>query len=504
MMKSIVRNLVKKKLGGFEQLVNSIHHNAPMNVKERKKVAVVGAGIAGMSAAVVLAERGFEVDIFERDGFLGGKAGSWSHTFPDSYATNIEHGFHAFFRQYYNLRRILGKVGADRNLIPIDDFLILTQDHGNFSFKEINTVPILNLLSMLRLKTYTIKDLAFRLKINHMMALLEYDRERTFAAFDSMTLEEYAQAANLPDKLHLMFTSFSRAFFAEPHLISMAELIKNLHFYFLSNDHGLIYDVLDDDFEISLWQPVVKYLENFKVNIHTNAAVDKIVKKNGSFFLKSTEYQYVVLAADITGTRKIIAASQKIQKSYKKFAKQISKQKISQKYAVLRIWIDKDTDRKLPFSIFTDALEILDSITIYHQTEKTATQWVNENGGGIFELHSYALPDGWDDREAIREQLLKEFVIHLPELNGFKIQYEYLQVRDDFTAFHTNLYANRPEPVTEIPGLYLCGDWLKLPVPAMLMEAAATSAIYAVNDILIRENLQQEPVYSVPLKGLFA
>ena len=136
--------------------------------------------------------------------------------------------------------------------------------------------------------------------------------------------------------------------------------------------------------------------------------------------------------------------------------------------------------------------------------EKTAARWVKENGGGIFELHSYALPDRWDDRKAIREQLLKEFEIYFPEQKGFKIQYEYLQVRDDFTAFHTNLYKNRPEPVTEIPGLYLCGDWIKLPVPAMLMEAAATSAIYAVNNILRHENLQQEPVYSVPLKGLFA
>jgi isorenieratene synthase len=503
-MKSIVRNLIKKKLGGFEQLVNTIHHNAPMNVKEQKKVAVVGAGIAGMSAAVVLAERGFEVDIFERDGFLGGKAGSWPHTFPDSYSTNVEHGFHAFFRQYYNLRRILGKVGADRNLIAIDDFLILTQDHGNFSFKDINTVPILNLLSMYKKKIYTIKDLAFRLKINHMIALLEYDRERTFAAFDSMTLEDYSQAANLPVKMHLMFSTFSRAFFAGPHLISMAELIKSFHFYFLSNDHGLFCDVLDDDLEISLWQPVVKYLKNFKVNIHTNATVDKIVEKNGTFVLKDTEYQYVVLGTDIPGTRKIIAASQRIQKSYKKFAKQISKQKVSQKYAVLRIWIDKNTDRKLPFFIFTDALKILDSVMIYHQMEKTATRWVNENGGGIFELHSNALPDGWDTREAIREQLLKEFAVYFPELNGFKIQYEHLQVRDDFSAFHTNLYKNRPKPVTEIPGLYLCGDWIKLPVPAMLMEAAATSAIYAVNGILRRENLQQEPVYSVPLKGLFA
>ncbi len=232
--------------------------------------------------------------------------------------------------------------------------------------------------------------------------------------------------------------------------------------------------------------------------------MDKIEKKQDKFVLNKKEYDYIVLGTDIPGTKKIIEKSKPLQKSYPNFAKQISEQKISQKYAVLRLWIDKNTDRDLPFFIFTDALEILDSVTIYHQMEKSSADWVSKNGGGIFELHSYALPNGWDDHGAIREQFLKEFSIYFPELDGFKIKYENLQVREDFTAFHTNLYANRPEPVTEIPGLYLCGDWIKLPVPAMLMEAASTSAVYAVNDILNREELQEEPIYSVPLKGLFA
>ena len=85
-----------------------------------------------------------------------------------------------------------------------------------------------------------------------------------------------------------------------------------------------------------------------------------------------------------------------------------------------------------------------------------------------------------------------------------QIRYEHLQVRDDFTAFHTNLFKDRAAHSTGIEGLYLAGDWVKLPVPAMLMEASATSAIYAVNEILRNERLQEEPVYSVPLKGIFA
>ena len=95
-MSNLFKTLIEKRLGGFENLINSIDQNEPMNLKESKKVAVIGAGIAGMSAATLLAERGFEVDIYERDNFLGGKVGSWPHTFSDSYSTNVEHGFHAF------------------------------------------------------------------------------------------------------------------------------------------------------------------------------------------------------------------------------------------------------------------------------------------------------------------------------------------------------------------------------------------------------------------------
>jgi hypothetical protein len=45
---------------------------------------------------------------------------------------------------------------------------------------------------------------------------------------------------------------------------------------------------------------------------------------------------------------------------------------------------------------------------------------------------------------------------------------------------------------------------VKLPVPAMLMEAATTSAMFAANDIFKEENLREEPVLTVPLKGIFA
>lgn len=503
MSSTFISKFVKKRLGNYKQQINTIDTNLPFSLTSSKKVAVVGGGLAGVSAAIYLAERNFDVTLFERDSFLGGKVGSWPVRFKDGYQTNVEHGFHAFFRQYYNLRNLLKKIDAHKYLIPIDDYLIMTKDLGNFSFKEIKTTPIENILSMKKVGIYSFWDIIKNPKFSRLISLLNYNKETTYKKFDHISFKEFADHVNLPQQMKLMFTTFSRAFFSEPHLISMAELIKSFHFYFLSNNHGLIYDVLNDDFEKTLWNPAVKYLNNYKTKLKLNTPIDSIEKKENKFLVNNDEFDYLIIASDIKGTKKIVNNSQYIKSNHPDFFSQIIQQKQSQRYAVLRIWIDKDIRKDVPFFIFTDALKILDSVTVYHRMEKTSEEWVNKNGGGIFEMHSYALPDDFPESE-VRDQFLKEFEDYFPEIKNYEILYEYLQVKDDFTAFHTNLSDNRPEFKTQIENLYLAGDWVKLDCPAMLMEAATTSALYCVNDILSSEGLSQEPIFSVPLKGIFA
>jgi isorenieratene synthase len=299
-----------------------------------------------------------------------------------------------------------------------------------------------------------------------------------------------------------MFTTFSRAFFAEPQYISMAELIKSFHSYFLSNDLGLLYDVLNDDFEDTLWKPAKNYLSKYNSTISLDSKITSFKKDSDQFLINDERFDYAIIASDVKGTKQIIQNSDYFKNEHPNFFNQMTNLKQSQRYSVLRIWIDKDIRQGVPFFIFTDALKILDSVTTYQRMEKTSEDWVKKNGGGIFELHSYAIPDDFPEEE-IRNQFLKEFEEYFPEIKGYKIKYEYLQVKDDFTAFHTNLYKNRPRVKTEVENLFLVGDWVKLENPAMLMEAATTSALYAVNSIFNKEGLKEEPVYSVPLKGIF-
>lgn len=503
MNSSIISKFVKSRLGNYKQQINSVDNSLPYQLSIPKKVGIIGAGLAGVSAAIYLSERNFNVTVFERDSFIGGKVGSWPVKFEDNYQTNVEHGFHAFFRQYYNLRNLLNKIDAYKNLMPIDDYLIMTKDLGDYSFKEIKTTPIENILSMRKAGIYSFKDIMKNPKFSKLIALLNYDKEKTYEKFDEVSFKEFAEEVNLPPQMILMFTTFSRAFFAEPQYISMAELIKSFHFYFLSNNHGLIYDVLDDDFEKTLWEPAMKYLNIRDAKIKLNTPINSITRNKNNFIINEEPFDYLIMASDIKGTKKIIGNSDYIKLNHHEVYSQINQQKQSQRYAVLRIWIDKDVRTDVPFFIFIDALKILDSVTVYHRMEKTSKDWVKQNNGGIFELHSYALPDDFPENE-VREQLLNEFESYFPEIKNYKIKYEYLQIRDDFTAFHTNLFNSRPGFKTKIEKLYLAGDWVKLDCPAMLMEAAITSAMFCVNDILSKEELKQEPIFSVPLKGILA
>ncbi|HYJ16010.1 MAG TPA: FAD-dependent oxidoreductase, partial [Candidatus Limnocylindria bacterium] len=148
MLKAFLQSRIRNKLGGYGVTINQVDRSKPASVSPAKKVAVVGAGLAGIGAASVLAERGFAVTLFERNSYIGGKVGSWDVAFADGYATKVDHGFHAFFRHYYNLRCFMEKIGAHRRFKTIDDYLVLAHDGKKYSFKNVETTPVLNILSL--------------------------------------------------------------------------------------------------------------------------------------------------------------------------------------------------------------------------------------------------------------------------------------------------------------------------------------------------------------------
>ena len=145
-MKNWLRNKIKSKLKNYKVSINTVDSALPKNVIVQKKVAIIGAGIAGLSAAANLAERGFDVTVFEKNDYLGGKVGSWKFE-SNNETLQVEHGFHAFFRQYYNLRNFMKKIDVYKHLIPISDYVIFYQNGKQKGFAGIDNTPGLNILN---------------------------------------------------------------------------------------------------------------------------------------------------------------------------------------------------------------------------------------------------------------------------------------------------------------------------------------------------------------------
>jgi squalene-associated FAD-dependent desaturase len=76
-----------------------------------KHVVVIGGGLAGLSCAVALADRGARVTVLERAARPGGRASSWQD--PASGDT-VDIGPHIFHSEYHNMLAFLARLGTGR------------------------------------------------------------------------------------------------------------------------------------------------------------------------------------------------------------------------------------------------------------------------------------------------------------------------------------------------------------------------------------------------------
>jgi isorenieratene synthase len=209
------------------------------HLPRRPVVAVVGGGIAGVAAAVGLAERGVAVRLFEREPDLGGRLRGWPTEIggPGGDGATMTRGFHAFFRQYYNLRELLRRVDPGLDLLrPVADYPLLHRDGTVESFAGLPRTPPWNVAGfVLRSSTFTVDGLR-RMNPAAAAGLFDVSVPRTYTDLDTVDAESFLRAIGFPEAArHLAFEVFSRSFFTDPATLSAAELATMFHIYFLGS-----------------------------------------------------------------------------------------------------------------------------------------------------------------------------------------------------------------------------------------------------------------------------
>ncbi|AFS15779.1 MULTISPECIES: FAD-dependent oxidoreductase [Mycobacterium] len=467
----------------------------------RPRVAVVGGGIAGLAAATGLAERGVAVEVIEREPYLGGRVGGWTER-DGGVDLAMNRGFHAFFRQYYNLRALLARIDPRlRMLTPVQDYPLIDGAGRRDSFRGLPRTPPWNAVAFAaRSPTFRLRDFT-RIDARAAAPLAAVSVPGTYERLDHIDAAAFLEDIRFPEAArHLAFEVFSRSFFADPAKLSAAELATMFHIYFLGSAEGLIFDVPCANYDAALWQPLCGYLEGRGARFRLGTAALGIEGDSAGRFRVHTDsgerldVDAVVLATDVAGLQRIVAGSSGL--GTDDWRARISRLRTAPPFAVHRFWLDRPVSARRPAFLGTAGHKPLDNISVLERYEREARAWACAHQGSVVELHSYAL-----DSAPSRAAALRRLHAVYPETAAAHIVHERLLHRSDCPLFAPGTYTDRPAVITPTPGLVLAGDAIRIDLPVALMERAATTGWCAANQLLKRWGLAGHPLSTVPTRG---
>lgn len=467
-------------------------------------VVVVGGGIAGLAAATGLAERGVRVRLVEAQPTLGGRVRAW----PTEVGT-MSRGFHAFFRQYYNLRALLRRTDPTLSgLVPVTDYpLQLAPGPGGQpvvdSFTKIPRTPPWNLAGFVaRSPSFGLADLA-RVDVKEALGLLQVRFPETYSALDGTSAADVLDRLHFPDSArHLALEVFARSFFADPREFSGGELVAMFHTYFVGSAEGLLFDVPADDYDTALWAPLGRHLGGLGVEVLTGTRVTGIAEAGGGITVTSTagdlHAEAVVLAVDTRPLQELVAGAEWL--GDEAWRQRIAALRTAPPFGVGRRWL-AGRHRQVSAFLGTSGYGPLDNISRLDAFEAGAARWAETNGGTVVEVHGYALADTTD---ATRVRLWAEAARVHPELGGAEVLSEEWLVADDCALVDTSPWRDRPTVATPDARVVLAGDLVRCDWPIALMERAATTGWQAANALLTGFGRAGHELWSPPLTGLLA
>jgi len=327
-----VSEAAKKQVGNDSFLNKDLMaraQNGPGKVnKEKLKIGVVGAGLAGMVAAMDLADAGHDVEMFELRPFVGGKVSSWQ----DKEGNHIEMGLHVFFGCYYNLFGIMKRTGSfDYNLRIKEHIHTFVNEGGHLGaldFKFPIGAPVSGLQAFFKTEQLEPIDKfhnAVRLGTSPIVrALVDFDGGMDMVRdLDDITFTEwFTQLGGSRGSLDRMWDPIAYALgFLDCDNIS-ARAMLTIFMLFAIRTEASVLRMLDGSPQTGLHDPIIQYLEERNVKINLKTGCRDIVHELDENGLPTRvkgikvgpkneykEFDVVVAALDVPGIKKVLPES---------------------------------------------------------------------------------------------------------------------------------------------------------------------------------------------------
>lgn len=288
------------------------------------RVAIAGAGLAGMATAVELVDAGHEVELFESRPFVGGKVGSW----VDKDGNHVEMGLHVFFGCYYQLFDLMKKVGAFENLRlkeHVHSFVNRGGVTGSLDFRFLTGAPFNGLKAF-----FTTSQLSATDKFQNAIALgtspivrglVDFDGAmKTIRDLDKVSFADwFRRQGGSEGSLKRMWNPIAYALgFIDTENIS-ARCMLTIFQFFAAKTEASVLRMLEGSPAEYLHKPIVDYLEKRGAKIHLRrrvreiqfADIDSKTQVTGLVIAKGETEETVVAdayvcACDVPGAQKML------------------------------------------------------------------------------------------------------------------------------------------------------------------------------------------------------
>ncbi len=453
--------------------LNSLANASP------KSATVIGAGVAGMSAACALADAGFHVQLIERRGYLGGRASSYLHPGVNEVIDNCQHvlfgcctNLMGFYRRIGNAEKIhwtsemtMIEPGGRRSVLGPSELGSLTLP-----------APLHGALSFLNTKAFSLKD---KLALGRAMrAMLRPAAMKDTGESLGDWLRRHKQTEGALNRFwRLVIASALNAEIDEIAVPYAAKVIREL---FLNSAEagsmGMSRVPLSE-----LYAGVTPFLEERGGSMHLNTHVEGAARDHRAgkwtIYTRSGELvsDYVILALPFEATQKLLPHLP-VEEGKEKLARQIE-QHTHWPICSVHLWFDREIT-ELEHAVLLDR----EIHWMYNQSKLQTGR-----GGHYIELvvsatRAFAALDR-NDAIALALRELAEF---FPEVKEARLEKVALikEVRATF-GVPPGIDAARPSAVSPWPNLFLAGDWVRTGWPST-MESAARSGHLAAEALALQ------------------
>lgn len=240
------------------------------------RVAIAGAGLAGLSCAKYLVDAGHTPVVLERRDVLGGKVAAWKDEDGDWYET----GLHIFFGAYPNMLQLFKELDIEDRLQWKEHTMIMNQPdqpgvYSRFDFPDI-PAPWNGIVAILRNNNMLTWEEKIKFGLGLLPVMLQ--GQSYVEEMDQYSWTQWLQKHGIPERVNdEIFIAMAKSLnFIGPDEISSTVILTAMN-RFLQERYGSKMAFLDGSPTERLCQPLVDYITAKGGEVRLNAPIQEFM-----------------------------------------------------------------------------------------------------------------------------------------------------------------------------------------------------------------------------------